>query len=111
MPGNWKSEAYFASPVTLRGPSIRRLSRPMGEEVDCGDVAMVAPQKSTGRDRVQCVRQAAFGEFDLEFVLALRLRAPQRGFGSLAEGTVGCGFAGQCSFGFGGAPRCRFDAP
>jgi hypothetical protein len=29
-----KSDVYLASPVTLRGPSMRGVSRPIGEVVD-----------------------------------------------------------------------------
>jgi hypothetical protein len=47
IPGKLKSEEYCASPVTLRGPSMRCVSRPMGEVADdCSVVAMVAPDIS-----------------------------------------------------------------
>jgi hypothetical protein len=46
IPGKLKSEVYCANPVTLRGPSMRSVSRPMGEvAVDRCVVAMVAPEK------------------------------------------------------------------
>src|SRR5262249_27505628 len=106
MPGKRKSEAYFATPVTLRGPSIRRVSRPMGEEVvgDCSVVAMIAPQKLACGGRSQCMRQTTLSQFDLELVFTLRLRAPQRGFGSMTEARIACRFSAQCSFRFGRAP-------
>src|SRR5262249_8300393 len=40
-----KSEVYWANPVTLRGPSMRIVSRPIGEvAAGCSVVAMIAPQ-------------------------------------------------------------------
>src|SRR5256885_6885958 len=101
MPGNTKSEVYCASPVTLRGPSIRGVSRPIGEATgDCCVVAIEAPWKSACRGHSQGMRQAALGQLDLESVLGLRLRTSQRGFGGLAEGRGVSRLAGQCSFGF-----------
>src|SRR6185436_7598683 len=40
MPGNMKSDVYFASPVTLRSPSIRGVSRPIGEVAGVGVVVV-----------------------------------------------------------------------
>jgi len=31
MPGKWKSEAYWALPLTFSGPSTRGVSRPIGD--------------------------------------------------------------------------------
>src|SRR5262249_32748239 len=54
-----KSDAYFASPVTLSGPSIRCVSRPIGEVAgDCCVVDIDAPQNQLAvAIRKACVRQ------------------------------------------------------
>src|SRR5689334_10692353 len=102
MPGKLKSEVYCASPVTLRGPSMRCVSRPSGE----GVVAMIStPEGSACRGRAKSVSQTTLRQFDLEAVLALRLRALQRSFGSESEGRVVCRLPGKRGFGFRRAPR------
>src|SRR5882724_2188092 len=45
-----KSDVYFASPVTLRGPSIRGVSRPIGEVA--GDGCVVAMVRSFCKTKV-----------------------------------------------------------
>src|SRR6266446_725949 len=45
-----KSDVYFASPVTLRGPSIRGVSRPIGEVA--GDGCVVAMIRSFCKTKV-----------------------------------------------------------
>src|SRR6478735_1301838 len=85
VPGKWKSEVYCAVPATFFGPSMRGVSRPIGDRVGTvwgeGVVAMVFLR--SGRHRhMEGVREAALGQFDLVAVLALRL--------GIAHGGVGC---------------------
>src|ERR1700688_4941876 len=67
IPGKWKSAVYCASPLTLRGPSTRGVSRPTGEAIDVSCVVgMFAPSvESARRGDLQSVREAALGQFDL----------------------------------------------
>src|SRR5438105_7274255 len=78
IPGKWKSEVYFAVPVTLAGPSTRGVSRPIGDVV----VAIFDPPvESACRRHLEGVGETAPGELDFERVLALgflRRGAPPR---------------------------------
>src|SRR5262249_345940 len=87
MPGKWKSEVYCASPVTLRGPSTRGVSRPTGEMSSVSWVlCMFTPSvESAHRGHFQGVREAPLGQFDFELVLALRFSVPHRPFRRLAK--------------------------
>src|SRR5579871_2403128 len=111
IPAKWKSEVYWATPVTLSGPSTRTVSRPIHEAAGdaCGCVAMlISPSAGSAvRRRLQGVRQAPLRQLDLEFVFALRFGVAQRGFGSLS--TVIClrRFAHKRRFRLGRAPRLR----
>src|SRR5688572_12495855 len=95
IPGKWKSDVYCAKPHTLRGPSTRGVSRPIGERVEASCVvSMFAPAVDLARGcQLERVCEAALGQLDLEPVLALRLGAAQRRFGRLAEGRVVRGLA------------------
>src|SRR6266436_7329343 len=67
VPGKWKSEAYCALPLTFNGPSTRGVLRPIGEIV-----GMLPPSGySARRGSVQCMREAALRQLDLEGILAL----------------------------------------
>src|SRR4029077_13671685 len=93
-----------ASPGVLRGPSTRRVSRPIGEAaVTCSVVAIFAPVRGSGRCQCQRVCQAALGQFDLETALTLGLRGSQRCLSSLAKAGLVGGSAGERRLGFRGA--------
>src|SRR5262249_1281854 len=64
---------------------------------------------SAVRGRLQSVREAALRQFDLEFVLALRLRVAQRGLGGLAETCRTRGLPGERRFRLVGSPRFGTD--
>src|SRR6476659_1778457 len=87
IPGKWKSDVYWATPLTLRGPSTRGVSRPIGETalISCVD-AMLGPSLKSGcRCHVQSVREAALGQLNLKFVFALRLSVAQSRLSRFAE--------------------------
>jgi hypothetical protein len=44
IPGKLKSVVYWAIPVTLRVPSMRTVSRPIGEVAGCCVDDMIAPE-------------------------------------------------------------------
>src|ERR1700730_1358918 len=79
IPGKWKSEAYCAVPLTLNGPSMRGVLRPIGDVVGASCVVGMFGHSlgSLGRE-LQCAHEAAFGQFHLEAIFALRLCATQR---------------------------------
>src|SRR5260370_14156018 len=90
VPGKLKSEVYCASPLTLRGPSTRGVSRPTGETIGVSCVVgMFAPSAESGcRRHFQGVCEAALGQLNLEPVLALRFGVAHGRFRRLAK--VGC---------------------
>src|ERR1700723_606101 len=100
-PGKWKSEVYCARPLTLRGPSTRGVSRPIGEAIDVSwVVGMFAPfAESARRGHLQSVGEAALGQFDLEFILALRFGVAHGCLCGVAK--IGCvgRLAGESGFG------------
>src|SRR5262245_191799 len=105
-PGKWKSEVYFAVPVTFSGPSTRGVARPMGERAGASCVGGMVPpsQKSNCRSGLEGVGKAALGQFDLEAILTLRLGVAQGRLRRLAEVIRRDSLAGQDSLGFRGAP-------
>src|SRR5260370_8688843 len=118
IPGKLKSEVYCASPLTLRGPSARCVSRPTGEAVGVSwVVGMLAPSAEAAcRGDLQGVREAPLGQLDLEPVLALRFGVAHGRFPRLAE--VGCvgRLTGERGLGLGGSPgfgphAAQCDAP
>src|SRR5437879_11832617 len=80
MPGKWKSEVYWAVPLTFNGPSTRGRPRPIGDVAGIsGVVAMFDPSvKSACDGHLQGVRKAAPGQLDFERILALRFGIAQR---------------------------------
>ncbi len=58
MPGKRKSEVYFACPLTLRGPSTRGVSRPMGDAVGAACVVgmFASSVESAGQADWLCVK-------------------------------------------------------
>ena len=57
------------------------------------DGIFVPPVESGGDRHLQRVREAAFGQFDFETILALRFGIAQGGFRSLSEGRLVCRLA------------------
>src|SRR6266404_1014494 len=112
MPGKWKSEAYCAFPVTLSGPSTRRVSRPIGDLAGMSRVVgMFVPSVESGCNRhLQCVRETAFGQLDFKPILALRFGIAHGRFRRLSERGFVCRLACKRRFGFLGPPRFGADA-
>src|ERR1700688_3879908 len=113
IPGKGKSEVYCASPLTLRGPSTRGVSRPTVETTGLSSSACMFALPRVKLDchrHVQCVCKAALRQFDLEAVLALRFGMAHSRIRRLAK--VGCvgGLTDQSSFGLGRSPRFRAHA-
>src|SRR4029077_18261152 len=72
IPGKWKSEAYCAVPVTFNGPSTRGVLRPIGDAVGISFVAgMFDYWLGSLSCELQRVHKTAFGQLDLETILAL----------------------------------------
>src|SRR5207247_5092918 len=98
-PGNWKSEAYRAIPVTFCGPSTRGVPRPIGDAARFSCVVgMFGPSTGSGNRHLEGVREAAPGQLDLEPILALRFGVAQGGLRRLAEARLVCGLTGECTF-------------
>src|SRR5882724_820391 len=78
-PAKLKSDAYIAVPLTLNGPSIRGVCRPIGDVVAVSVIVGIL-QHSLGslRHQFQSVCQTAFRQLYLKSVLALRFRVAQR---------------------------------
>src|SRR6266404_7401860 len=113
MPGKWKSEVYCAFPVTLSGPSTRRVSRPIGDVagISCV-VAMFVPSVESGCNRhLQCVCQTAFGQFDFKPILTLRFGVAHGRFRRFPESAFLCRLADEHGLGFLRAPRFGADTP
>src|SRR5258707_10089096 len=110
-PGKWKSEAYCAFPVTLSGPSTRRVSRPMGDVagISCVVGMFVPPVESGCNRHLQCVCQAAFGQLDFKPILALRLGIAHGRFRRLSESGFVRRLSHKSGFGFLGPPRFGAD--
>src|SRR5882762_4020026 len=112
MPGKWKSEVYWAFPLTFKGPSTRGTPRPIDDvaPISCV-VAMFDPSvKSACERRLQSMRKAAPGQLDLECVLALWSGIAQGRLCRLSEICCVCGLAGERGFRLLGSPRFRADA-
>src|SRR5438132_5641150 len=106
IPGKWKSEVYFAVPVTLAGPSTRGVLRPIGDVV----VAIFDPPvESACRRHLEGVGETAPGELDFERVLALGFCVAERRLGRLSEGRVVRRLTHEHRFGLGSPPRLRAD--
>src|SRR5437773_10344871 len=64
-PGKWKSEVYCACPLTLLGPSMRGVSRPIGDVVELSCVVGMIwslAVESGCRRHLEGVREAALGQ-------------------------------------------------
>src|SRR6202166_1210922 len=107
IPGKGKSEVYCASPLTLRGPSTRGVSRPTGETSGLSSNACMFALPRVKLDchrHVQCVCKAPLGQFDLESVFAPRFGVAHSRFRRLAKvGRVG-GLTNKSSLGLGRPP-------
>src|SRR5260370_24705708 len=91
--------------LTFNGPSTRGVPRPIGETVGASCVVGIfAPSvESACRRHLEGVREAAFGQLNLERVLALRFGVPQRRFRGCAKaGWIGRLF-GECRFSLSGS--------
>src|SRR5438132_11838336 len=90
IPGKWKSEAYFATPLTFSGPSTRGVLRPIGDAVAVSCVvAMFLDSLGGLSHQLQCVHQAAFGQLDLKTIMALLLGTAQRRLSRFPEDRLG----------------------
>ena len=78
-PGKLKSDAYIAVPLTLEGPSMRGVCRPIGDVVAVSVIVGIY-QHSLGslRHQFESVHQTAFRQLHFESILALRFRVAQR---------------------------------
>src|SRR6266702_2084557 len=106
MPAKWKSEEYWAFPLTFKGPSTRGTPRPIDDVArNSCVVAMCDPSIQSSRDgHLQGVGDAAFGQLDCECVLALWLGIAQRRLRRLSEVRSVCGLPGERGFGLVGSP-------
>src|SRR5271163_3964825 len=99
MPGRLWSDVYTATPLTLSGPSTRgrpALVRGGRLSVDSMSLSPLVVLRLLGCEG-ESVGDAALGQFDLESVLALRLRTVQSRLCRQAECFLVNGLAVQCS--------------
>src|SRR5262245_51963709 len=111
IPGKWKSEVYCAFPVTFNGPSMRGVSRPIGDVAGISCVSdMFCSFDESCRRHLQRVREAALGQLDLEPILTLRFGVAQRRLRRVAEARQAYRLADQRGFRLRGSPWLGPDA-
>src|SRR5580704_1370836 len=99
MPGRLWSDVYMATPLTFSGPSTRgspALVRGGRLSVEAMCLSPLVVLRLLGCEG-ESVGDAALGKFDLESVLALRLRTVQSRLRRLAKCFLVYGLAMQCS--------------